>query len=158
MALISRIRTFFANKPNATATALRTSVLIQGFDTAARREAAHVTVQPDNLAAALRNIATGIKLAYVAKAGAYTMTENDCIVGVSAAAAARTITLPAAASHTGRVFSVLVTDSTNDVTVDGNGSETIGGSATQVLTAVSDFIVIISDGTNWQIIASKITP
>lgn len=64
-----------------------------------------------------------------------------------------TITLPAAASHTGRIYNVKKIDSTaNAVTVDGNGSETIDGATTQTISIQYNSIMIQSDGSNWHIL------
>ena len=42
-----------------------------------------------------------------------------------------------------------VDSSANAVTVDGNGSENINGSADQPLNAQYDFMNVVSDGANW---------
>jgi len=62
-----------------------------------------------------------------------------------------TITLPAVASHTGRIYTIKNIDATNTATVDGNASETIDGSLTQVL-ALHASMKIQSDGSSWWII------
>jgi hypothetical protein len=67
---------------------------------------------------------------------------------------AYTVTLPAAASNTGRIYYIKNIDTDGDnITVDGNGSETIDGSATYILDAYLQSIKIISDGSNWHVIA-----
>ena len=64
-----------------------------------------------------------------------------------------TVTLPAAASNTGRVYSIKNIDSDcDDITIDGNSTETIDGSATYVLDSYNNVVRIISDGSNWFII------
>jgi uncharacterized protein (TIGR02145 family) len=64
-----------------------------------------------------------------------------------------TVTLPAAASNTGRVYYIKNIDTDgDDITVDGNGVETIDGSVTYILDCEKDVISIISDGSNWFII------
>jgi hypothetical protein len=74
-------------------------------------------------------------------------------VGVDASGAARTITLPTAVGITGREYAIIKTDAgANAVTVDGNGAETINGSANKALAAQYDFVRVVSDGTNWLII------
>jgi hypothetical protein len=50
------------------------------------------------------------------------------------------------------------TSSSNTVTIDPDGSETINGASTVVLKAVNDYIIVVSDGTNWQRVAATITP
>jgi hypothetical protein len=74
---------------------------------------------------------------------------------VDASGATRTITLPAAASNSGRIFIIKKTDnSVNTVVVDGNASETIDGATTQTLANEWDAIQIQSNGTNWFILAT----
>lgn len=72
--------------------------------------------------------------------------------------AALTITLPAAADCAGRGF--IVKKTTADVaivTLDGNAAETIDGAATNTaIDAAQDTLTIVSDGTAWHIVASKI--
>ena len=70
-----------------------------------------------------------------------------------------TITLPAAASAynstdgIGRIYEIKKIDVDADtVTIDGNGSETIDGGTTAVLTIQYESITIQSDGSNWHII------
>ena len=64
-----------------------------------------------------------------------------------------TVTLPAAASNTGRVYYIKNDDVDGDViTIDGNASETINGSATYSLESYNHVVQIISDGTNWHVI------
>ena len=73
----------------------------------------------------------------------------------STATGAMTANLPTAAGITGRVYTVKKIDaSANAVTLDGNASETIDGAATYALTAQWDSVTIISDGSNWEIIAT----
>lgn len=100
-------------------------------------------------------VATGIfpcKWARVAKTADYTMTATDNIIEVDASGAAVTITLLAAATAgAGRYIFIKVTDATNDVTVDGNGAETIDGSATLTISNDNECVILYCDGTNWQI-------
>jgi uncharacterized protein (TIGR02145 family) len=64
-----------------------------------------------------------------------------------------TVNLPAAASNTGRVYSIKNIDSDcDDITIDGNSTETIDGSGTYVLDSYNNVVRIISDGSNWFII------
>ncbi len=82
-----------------------------------------------------------------------TLDEFQRTVLVDAAGAARTITLPTAASAKWRKYVIKKTDaSANTVTIDGDGAETIDGAATQVLAAQYDFLEIQSDGTQWWIV------
>ena len=64
-----------------------------------------------------------------------------------------TVTLPAAASNTGRVYYIKNIDAEcDDITIDGNSTETIDGSETYVLTNYNNVVRIICDGTNWHIL------
>lgn len=74
---------------------------------------------------------------------------------VDASGAARTITLPTAASSNRRVYVIKKTDSSgNTVTIDGDGSETIDGATTNVISAQWSARAIQSNGTAWFVIAS----
>jgi hypothetical protein len=97
----------------------------------------------------LQSVPAGI----VSKGADYTLTASDRTVVVDASGAARTMTLPAAASHAGRIYTIKKTDSSaNTVTIDGNASETIDGATTKVLTAQFEVVTIQCDGANWHII------
>ncbi len=70
-----------------------------------------------------------------------------------ASSAAVTVTLPMAGAYKGVRFYVKKLDSSaNAVTIDGNGSETIDGSATQVITTQYICLTVMSDGTQWWIV------
>lgn len=99
-------------------------------------------------------IVNGVKMAYAAKSAAYTMTAADYMVDVSGAAASVTITLPAAAGITGTVYVIKRSDATWNTVIDGNAAETIDGAATITLSAQYQSRTIVSDGTNWKVIAS----
>ena len=94
----------------------------------------------------------GIRKTLVTKTGAYTIVSNDDIVLCNAASASFTVTLPAAADYTGKMFWIKKIDSTaNTVTVDGAGSETIDDGTTAVIRNQYEAINVISDGTEWWI-------
>jgi hypothetical protein len=66
---------------------------------------------------------------------------------------AYTVTLPSASANAGRVYQIKNIDAQgDDITIDGNGSETIDGDTTYVLSAYKNSITIVSDGTNWNVI------
>jgi hypothetical protein len=96
-------------------------------------------------------------LAVASKTTTYTATSSDDVITVDGSGGAWTLTLPAAASNTGKVFYIKRTDNTpaNAVTIDGNASETIDGSTTYPLYTQNESVVIVSDGTNWQVIDHK---
>lgn len=108
----------------------------------------------DLLATFAGSISTkGFDANLVTKTGAYTLTSSDYTVICNATGGAFTITLPTAASHTGRIYYIKKIDSSaNAVTVDGDSSETIDDSTTAVLTAQYESITIQSDGSEWWII------
>ena len=82
-----------------------------------------------------------------------TLDETYFTVLVNAVGGARTITLPAAASHTHRIYNIKKIDASgNAVTIDGAGAETIDGAATVVIAAQWDSYTIQSNGTGWFII------
>jgi hypothetical protein len=65
-------------------------------------------------------------------------------------------TLPAAASHTGRVLTIKKVDATaNAIAVTPNGAEKIDGAAPYNLGAQWESIQIQSDGSNWYILAKR---
>jgi hypothetical protein len=89
----------------------------------------------------------------VEKSSGYTATATDYAIMCDASGGGFTITLPAAASHTGRVYHIKKIDlSGNIVTVDGNSSETIDDATTAVLTTQYESITIQSDGDEWFIL------
>jgi predicted RNA binding protein with dsRBD fold (UPF0201 family) len=75
------------------------------------------------------------------------------VILVNAIVSAITVTLPMAGAYNGVRFHVKKIDATaNTVTIDGNGSETIDGSATAVITITNVCLTVLSDGTQWWIV------
>jgi hypothetical protein len=64
--------------------------------------------------------------------------------------AAATVNLPAAAG--GGLITIKKIGSTANVTIDGNGAETIDGTTTIILTSQYESVSLVSDGSNWFII------
>ena len=94
--------------------------------------------------------AGGTTITTVTKTGAYTLLASDQNVLGDATSGAFTLTLPAAASNSGQVYYITKIDSsTNVVTIDANGSETIDGELTLELGGQYNSVQIISDGSNW---------
>ncbi len=96
------------------------------------------------------------------KTASYTVTIDDAtkIIAVNATSGNLTITLLAAAAA-GDGFEVTVkkTDSsTNSVTVDGNGAETIDGAANYVLKDQYETVSVRSDASNWLILSTRREP
>ena len=77
---------------------------------------------------------------------------------VTTGASTITATLPAvsaADATAGRVVTILKIDGgAGSVTIDGDGSETINGSATVSLSSQYDYRTIVSDGLEWIVISS----
>lgn len=79
------------------------------------------------------------------KSGAYTATTSDVTIVFTSSA---TLSLPAAASNTGRIYQIISTG-TAIATIDPNGSETVCGQLTIKTVGGNDGVVIQSDGSNW---------
>lgn len=89
----------------------------------------------------------------VEKSGDYTLTDAEYTCLVDASGAERTITLPAAAGASGRVYVVKKIDSSaNKVLLDGDGAETVDGAVTQELLLQYEALMVQSDGTEWWIL------
>lgn len=86
----------------------------------------------------------------VAKTTTYTATGSDSTILASTSGGAWTLTLPAAASYSGKVYHIVQTASTtNALTIDPNASETVCGLATIKVIGQNDAVTVQSDGTNW---------
>jgi hypothetical protein len=85
----------------------------------------------------------------------YTALYTDQDILADATGGAFTITLPPAAATPGKYYWIKRTSASNNVTIDGNASETIDGAATKVLSTNNAAVEIVSDGTNWRIISEK---
>lgn len=84
-----------------------------------------------------------------------TLDATHYTVTVDASGAARTINLPAAGGVKRRVYIIKKIDSSaNNVTIDGNSTETIDGALTKVINTQWAGFQIQSDGTNWIVIAT----
>jgi hypothetical protein len=92
--------------------------------------------------------------AVVAKTTNYTLLAADDgklidADGSGNSPAGLTLTLPAAASSSGFVISVMNTGATGTVTIDGNGAETIDGETTLDITDQFGAATVRCDGTEW---------
>lgn len=88
--------------------------------------------------------------AMVSKTTTYIAASTDEIIMADSSGGAYTITLPAAASLTGKKLQIIKTTSDfSGVTIDGNASETINGSATTIINTQYESILIVSNGSNW---------
>lgn len=85
----------------------------------------------------------------------YTVLDADRVILVDCSGGAVTLDLPAAATATGRVIAVKDSSgdaATNNITIDGNASETIDGSATYVFSSNYLAAAFLSTGTEWLVI------
>jgi hypothetical protein len=81
-----------------------------------------------------------------------TLLATDCVVVFDCTSGAKVATLPTAVGIQGRRYDIPKSDGTaNTLTIDANGSETIGGALTQVLSARGN-LSIVSDNANWIIL------
>jgi hypothetical protein len=85
----------------------------------------------------------------------FSVGESDDVLLVDSTSGTVTVNLPTAVGLIGKQF--IIKDwkgqsGSNNITVDGSGSETIDGSATNVLSTNYASLRIVSDGTNWAII------
>jgi|688.fasta_scaffold18766_15 hypothetical protein len=94
--------------------------------------------------------ATGMQQKYLARTTAYTATTSDYLIDCTSGTF--TVTLYAASGNAGRILMVK-NSGAGTITVDGNASETIDGAATYSLSVQYATVQIMSDGTNWKIIA-----
>jgi len=93
------------------------------------------------------------KLASVAKTTTYVATATDGIILCDASGGAFTVTLPTAVGIAGKYYLVKKTDtSSNAVTVDGNGTETIDAVLSKYLRTYLDYVIVYSDGANWNVL------
>jgi len=78
---------------------------------------------------------------------------NKNVILVDATSGNLTITLPPAKIMEGAAYTVKKIDvSANTVTIDGDGSETIDGATTKVLSTQWDVETVTSNGTAWYLI------
>jgi len=84
------------------------------------------------------------------KTGNYTASNNEVVpVNLIGSSGDVTITLPAASSNAQVVVKISGNAEGKIVTVDGNGSQTIDGSATRTMDSDNESMFLISDGSNW---------
>lgn len=96
------------------------------------------------------------------KTASATLTTSEGLVLADAAtgAASITLTLPAVSGNSGLKYIIKRIDNDYDynVTIDGNGSETIDGSTTFGLYTQYDWVELFCDGTEWHITARNDNP
>jgi hypothetical protein len=102
------------------------------------------------------HVAGSISVAITRQTANYTLTNADCIVACDASSGAFNISLPSAVGIAGRMYTIKKVDnSPNAVTIVPYGTETIDGAASYVLSAQWKYVTIVSDGSNWLIIANN---
>jgi hypothetical protein len=95
-----------------------------------------------------------IATALVSKTSAYTLGASDSVVLANATSAAFTLTLPTAVGISGRTYTLKKIDSSaNAVTVATTASQTIDSATTLSLSSQWQRATVVSDGTNWMIVA-----
>ena len=92
---------------------------------------------------------SGLTLAYTAVTSAYVVQQADFVVDCTTGTF--TVTLPTADGIVGKQF-VVKNSGTGVITVDGDGSETIDGALTFILSTKGESIWVVSDGANWKVI------
>jgi len=81
------------------------------------------------------------------------MVSSDYTILVNCSSANITITLPAISSCVNKIYNIKKIDNTGyTVIVDGNTSETIDGSLTQIIYTQYESLTIQNNGTNWYIL------
>jgi hypothetical protein len=112
---------------------------------AASATAADASADAAAASAAAAEAAAASLLSIATKTANYTLTSNDDVILGDATSGAITMTLPAAGSHTGRLYYFKKIDTSENAmtiaTLDGGNF---------VLYAQNDAAVAISDGTNWR--------
>jgi hypothetical protein len=90
------------------------------------------------------------------KTANYTATAADHIIIVDATAGTRAITLPSAVGLDGRQYIIKKKDSSsNTVSITANGTETIDGDGTILMSIQWQVRTLVSDGANWMIISNQ---
>ncbi len=115
-------------------------------------ETANRTVSPYLVKKAIDELGSSIN--YVTKTAAYTLVNRDGVIADSSGGAF-TLTLPATPA-TGAVVEIISSGdwSTNNVTIDRNGSTIEGASENLVLDVDNVSVKMVYDGTTWQVFAT----
>jgi len=98
-------------------------------------------------------IVAGSALGVTTATANFTASITGNFILADASIAAFTITLPTAVGNAGRLFDIKkVGGDANQVTIDGDGTETIDGSITTALVSNNELIQVISDNANWRVL------
>ena len=99
------------------------------------------------------NVPVGTILTHTTKTSAYTVTLEDSTIWVDASGGAITITLPTAVGIGGKIINIVKVDSSsNAMTIDPDGTETINGELTSVTSIQYTSLTLQNNGSNWIII------
>lgn len=102
-------------------------------------------------------IASSFNLSIATKTTTYTLTSSDDMILCDSSGGAFTLTLPAAALNTGKVFYFKkIGSDLNTISIDGNGIEEIDGVTSTLISTEHEMLEIVSDSANWQILSRKI--
>lgn len=93
----------------------------------------------------------GMKNAYVAKTGTYSITTSDYLIDCTANTF--TVTLPTAVGITGQIFEVK-NSGAGTITIATTSSQTIDGVTTKTISTQYNFYQVMSNGANWIVIGS----
>jgi len=91
------------------------------------------------------------------KSNTYTILISDGIIYANLASS-KTFTLPAVSGNDGKIYYISKIDATSSIlTIDGNGSETVGGVTSRFLRSQNDYIALVCDETNtdWVVISKS---
>lgn len=95
--------------------------------------------------------------AVAAKTANYTATASDDTISCDSSGGTFTVTLPTAASITGKVYTIKKTDSsTTVVTIGTTSSQTIDGVTSMTINQQYDFVRVQSTGSAWNIIGKSL--
>ena len=75
----------------------------------------------------------------------------DTSLVVDCSGGATTVNLPAVSGNSGKIIQITHVGSTNSITIDGSGAETIDGETTQALDTQYDTVTLLCDGSEWYI-------
>ncbi len=84
-----------------------------------------------------------------------TLDATHSVVLVDAIGAARTITLPSPAGLVGRQYTIKKTDGTANTVTVSPSSGTIDGAGSYVLPSINKYVVVVSNGAHWWIVANN---
>lgn len=94
---------------------------------------------------------SAIDYAVVVKTADYTATDTDAVIMVDPAAATE-ITLPAATAVAGKWYRIVNRTGLSAVTITPDGTDTINGAASYVLTFAKESILLVNDnGSDWSV-------